>query len=224
MQLRLDGTPVSDFTDLLYELRDQFTDHYSVEIINGRMKVSKGRYEKSFSGFLSFHLERLQEIAREHNATLILKPNKSSFTLIPTYPVERSYEFKENLVEAVEFAEKVAEKVKNLHAFDVMLSLSERVKDSERFKELAEKELEERYNLTFNSAVEFHVALQKLRMLTWPYTYKIHYLVQMLRVPLYEVIVDRREFYVDDLLFAFSSSRRSYRFYPFGFKLLIQYF
>ena len=122
MQLRLDGTPVSDFTDLLYELRDQFTDHYSVEIANGKMKVSKGKYEKSFSGFLSFHLERLQETAREHDATLILKPNKSSFTLIPTYPVERSYEFKENLVEAVEFAEKVAEKVKNLHAFDLTSS------------------------------------------------------------------------------------------------------
>jgi len=216
---------------VLYEIKDVISGsgYYEpkVDITKKSVTFSMHRYYSGKPYIAQHHIEELEEIEKKHNVEILLKANKSTFTIIVSEKKKSLFdfgakreEFKVNEDEIKEIITNLLSACLPLHALESLKKALEYAKDLDElskrpeFDELikrgiihdppeviAEEELQFRMQKMIEQFRKLGIIVQKLRYLGIPYQIRTYPLADMLRVPVHDIEIKQRILKLSDLKF-----------------------
>jgi len=215
--------------EVLYKIKECFDNGHhevTVNIAKNELNVRKHRYYSGKPYFSFYHINELEKIERKYNIEILLKANKSTYTIAISekqrnlFDFGKREDFRVDESEIEELEERllsiclpihILESIKKAMKYSKELEeLSKRPEFDELIKRgiihdppetIAEEEIEFRAKNIREQARRMGIIIQKLRYLGIPYQIRTYPLAEMLRVPAHDIIIKQRILKVSDVRF-----------------------
>jgi len=215
--------------EILYEIKNYFDSgcfEVKPNLAKGELNVKLHRYYTGKPYIAEHHIRELKEIEDKYNVEILLKANKSTFTIIVSeknkslFDFGEREEFKVNEDEVREISANLLSACLPLHALESLKKAIKYAKDLNElsrhpeFDELikkgiihdppeviAEEELQFRTKSMTEQFRALGIIVQKLRYLGIPYQIRTYPLAEMLRVPVHDILIKQRTLKVSDIRF-----------------------